>query len=181
MIKTVNVGDFGVEVTKDIFDGLTSVEAVEQELDRLRYDDEAFVERESTNHIVLDVDQYSTYLTDLKDSLAIKSSTPKVLVETNEHELATSSVPEKQTVSTQEYEFIIKQLLDKLKSVKTPVYAKYTGGVLGDEVNGVLAGLNDDDYDTLMYTAMIRGFYGDKIAEETMGDSYHLLIKQLGG
>ena len=61
-MKPVALGKAGIIVTREIFDGLTTPEAVESEIARIRNDEEAFVIRKSSDQIVLDYEDYLEYL-----------------------------------------------------------------------------------------------------------------------
>ena len=64
-MRPVAIGETGIYITREIFEGLTSRKKVEDELKRLRNDESAFIIRESKEQIVLDYNQYLDYLQSL--------------------------------------------------------------------------------------------------------------------
>ena len=60
-MKLVPIGQPGVHITREIFDGLTTLDAVTSEMNRIRIDDSTFGERKRKSEIVVNYDEYLAY------------------------------------------------------------------------------------------------------------------------
>lgn len=154
-MKPVALGKAGIIVTREIFDGLTTPEAVETEIARIRNDEEAFVIRKSSDQIVLDYEDYLEYL---KQKRGNDVSSLKSLVKTQ---------------------------ADEIQQLKTAhgLYKTYDGrDPIQDDFDIFVDGLVDEEVSREDFYAMLllRGLYGDKVAKSEFPVLHKLLRTKLG-
>jgi hypothetical protein len=155
-MKPVALGKAGIIVTREIFDGLTTSEAVESEIARIRNDEEAFVIRKSSDQIVLDYEDYLEYLKQKRgqDNVA-------------------------------ELKSLVTKQADQIQQLKTAhgLYKTYDGrDPIQDDFDIFVDGLVDEEISREDFYAMLllRGLYGDKVAKSEFPVLHKLLMTKLG-
>ena len=179
-MKLVPIGQPGIHITREIFDGLTTLDAVTSEMNRIRMDDSTFGERKRKSEIVVNYDEYLAYLNKKKQFFEKKKptvSTRKAISTTK-----ASSVKELEA-KIKEQNIIIKELLTKVEA-----YPRYYTFNDSDDVKNLLDEVfdklnpNEDAQleEDLMVAAIVRGVFGDNVAKQQMGDAYKILISEIG-
>lgn len=177
-MKIVPIGSTGIHITRDIFKGLTSLNAVEAELSRIRNDDTVLGERKSKDDVVVNADEYLEYLNNKKIQFEKKSTKPA----TKPIQTTKSESVKQLNAKIAEQNSIIKNLLAKIEHLPKYYEFKDTDDIqnLLDEVFDSL-NPNDDGQleEDLMLTAIVRGVFGDVVAKNTMGDAYKTFVSHL--
>lgn len=185
-MKIVPIGTTGIHITRDIFKGLTSLDAVDAELLRIRKDDTVLGERKSKDEVVVDANEYLDYLNNKKIQFEKKSTnvlTKSVKTAKSVAINTTKSESVKQlNAKIAEQNSIIKELLAKIEHLPKYYEFKDTDDVrnLLDEVFDSLNPTDDGQLqEDLMLTAIVRGVFGDAVAKNTMGDAYKTFVSHL--
>lgn len=186
-MKIVPIGTTGVHITREIFKGLTSLEAVNAELSRIKNDDTVLGERKSKDDIVVDDKEYLDYLNNKKIQFEKKSTKSSKISKPISSKPATITTTKSESVrqlnaKIAEQNSIIKELLAKIKHLPHYYEFKDTDDIrnLLDEVMDQLNPTDDGQLEEdLMVTAMVRGVFGDTVAKNTMGDAYKTLVSKL--
>lgn len=184
-MKIVPIGTTGIHITRDIFKGLTSLDAVESELSRIRNDDTVLGERKTKADVVVDSDEYLEYLNNKKiqfeKKLGKTATKPAVKKAVSVNTTKSESVKQLKAQRA-EQNSIIKGLLAKVEHL--PKYYEFKDT---DDIRNLLDELFDrlnpaDDgqlQEDLMLTAIVRGVFGDKVAKDVMGDAYKTFVSKL--